>query len=178
MSAVPGSHSLVALGAWLFLDGVTFSFATTPLLLRFGQWQPAWAVALVGGVASAAGSTVQLVLLRWVLSERHAWTRRFAPSREKIEQAVAAHPSASFLAVFVARAPPLPDAPLKQAAAVTGYPVVPYGVAVLLGALPYYFALALLGSRFRFPTWLLVALVATVVVAFALEKLRQRRRPA
>lgn len=178
MSAVPGSHSLLALAGLLFADGVTFSFATTPLLLRFGQWQPPWAVALVGGFASAAGSGVQLLVLRWVLSERHAWTHRFAPSRDKIEQAVASHPSASFLAVFVARATPLPDAPLKLAAAVTGYPVAPYVVAVLLGALPYYFALALLGRRFRFPTWLLIALVAAVVVAFVIERLRRRRNAA
>ena len=178
MSAIGGSHSLVALAVWLFLDGVTFSFATTPLLLRFGQWQPPWAVGLVGAFASAAGSGVQLLALRWVLSERHAWTRRFAPSRDRIEQAVASHPSASFLAVLVARATPLPDAPLKLAAAVTGYPAVPYVLAVLLGALPYYFALALLGRRFQFPTWLLIALVAAVVVAFVIERLRRRQAAA
>jgi uncharacterized membrane protein YdjX (TVP38/TMEM64 family) len=171
-------HSLVVLAALLFADGLTFAFATTPLLLRYGEYHAAWQVGLVGSAASAAGSGLQLLLLRWVVSERHAWTRRFAPSREKIEQAVARHPAASFLAIFVARATPLPDAPLKLAAAVTGYPVLPYTLAVLLGALPYYFALALLGKRLHFPTWLLVALVAVVIMAFVIERLRRRREAA
>ena len=176
MIAVPvlSSHSLWMLAALLFLDGLSFSFATTPLLLRWGQYDPAWMVTLVGSISSAAGSALQLLLLRWVVRDDRAWMRRFAPSRERVAAAIERHPSTSFLALVVARATPLPDAPLKLVAAVTRYPVMHYFLAVLLGALPYYFALALVGARFRFPTWLLVALVVAVVLAFAIERLRRR----
>jgi uncharacterized membrane protein YdjX (TVP38/TMEM64 family) len=170
-------HSLWMLAGLLFLDGLSFSFATTPLMLRWGQYHPAWQVAGVGSVASAAGSAVQLVLLRWVLAGERPWMRRLAPSRRRIEEAVSRHPSASFMALVIARATPLPDAPLKLAAAATGYPIPRYAAAVLLGGLPYYFVLALLGARFRFPVWLLIALVVVVLMAFAIDRLRQRGTP-
>src|SRR5439155_25307917 len=97
-------HSLWALAGLLFLDGMTFSFATTPLMLRWGQYHPAWQVALVGSLASAAGGAFQLLLLRWVMAGERPWMRRLAPSRQRIEDAVARHPSASFLALVIARA--------------------------------------------------------------------------
>ncbi len=171
-------QSLWVLAGLLFVDGMTFSFATTPLILRWGPYRPAWQVALVGSAASALGGAVQLLLLRWVMSGERPWMARLAPSRLRIEQAVAQHPSASFLALLIARATPLPDAPLKLAAAATGYPIPRYAIAVMLGGLPYYYALALLGSRFKFPTWLLVALVVVVVLAFVVDRVRRRGKPA
>src|SRR5690242_14805946 len=131
------SHSLWMMSLLLFAEGGTLSFLTTPTLLYYGRFHEAWVVALAGSAASAAGSVVQLWLLRWLLSAQHAWTRRFAPSREKVEEAVRTNPSTSFLALVVARATPLPDAPLKLVAAVVGYPLALYGLAVLVGALPY-----------------------------------------
>ena len=101
--------------------------------------------------------------------------RWFAPSREKVDVALRRHPSASFAALVVARATPLPDAPLKLVAAVAGYPIWRYTVAVLLGSLPYYFALAWVGHRFGFPTWVLVAAGAALLLAVVIDRLRRQR---
>jgi len=170
-----GAESLLVLCLLLFVDGATFAFFTTPLLLQYGKLHPAWEVAAAGGAASAIGSIVQLQFLKWALASRHAWMRRLAPSREKLTAATQRYPSASFLALLVARATPLPDAPLKLAAAVVGYPAALYGLALFLGALPYYFLLALVGNKVRIPGWVLIA-AAVAIVAGALIDLWRRRR--
>jgi uncharacterized membrane protein YdjX (TVP38/TMEM64 family) len=174
--------SLIWLCLLLFADGATLSVFTTPLLLRYGHEHPPLLVALLGGFASALGSAVQLALLRWALSSQHSFMRRFAPSRERVDHLLKAHPSSSFLALLVARATPLPDAPLKIVAAAVSYPIPRYGLAVLLGSLPYYFALAWLGRRIPFPGWLL-ALAAGVLLAgwlidWLVHRARSRRPPA
>ncbi len=168
-------ESLPALALLLFLDGATFAFATTPLLIQFGKFHPPWQVALVGGLASALGSMAQLLLLRWLLAGDRPWMQRFTPSRARLERALAAHPSATFLALLVARATPLPDAPLKLAAAATGYPAMRYGAAIFLGALPYYFALSAAGNYFRPEGRLVIGLCGLVALVAGLEWWRRRK---
>src|SRR5262245_14902258 len=159
----------------LFAEGGTLSFLTTPTLLYYGKYHEPWVVGPLGSAASAAGSALQLLLLRWVFSEKHVWMKRFAPSREKVEEAIRHYPSASFSALVVARATPLPDAPLKLVAAVAEYPIGLYSLAVFLGALPYFYVLALLGREFEIPTWVLVAAVAIIALGFLFDRLRARR---
>jgi membrane protein YqaA with SNARE-associated domain len=166
--------SLIWLCVLLFVDGATLSVATTPLLLHYGHQHSPLLVALLGGLASALGSALQLWMLRWVLAAQHPWTARFAPSRARVAEATRLHPSASFLALLIARATPLPDAPLKIVAAVASYPIALYTLAVLLGSLPYYYVLALIGSAFRFPVWLLAGAVGVVLLATVLDRLRRR----
>ena len=169
------ADSLWAMCALLLVDGATFAFFTTPLLLHYGHLHPAWQVAVAGSVASALGSVIQLLLLRWAMRADHPWMRRFAPSQEKLSRTLATYPAASFLALVIARATPLPDAPLKLMAAAVGYSPLLYGLAILLGALPYYFALAWIGQVIRIPTWILVAAAAAIVVGAALDRWRKRR---
>lgn len=170
--------SLLTLCLLLFLDGATFAFATTPLLLQYGKFHEPWVVATAGGAASALGSAVQLLALRWLLSSRQPWMRRFVPSRERLEAALARYPSASFLALVVARATPLPDAPLKLVAAAVGYPIPRYALAIFLGALPYYYALAWIGRALKIPTWIIVAALAVLALGVVADRLRNARRTA
>lgn len=169
-------ESLWVLCLLLFVDGATFAFATTPLLLQYGKFHEPWMVAVAGGAASAAGSSLQLLILRWALGANFPWLARFTPSRDKLAAALARHPSASFVALMVARATPLPDAPLKLVAAAGRYPIGLYALAIYLGALPYYFALALLGKAFKIPTWILIAAVAAIVAGFLVDHWRKRRK--
>lgn len=168
--------SLLWLCLLLFADGATLSVFTTPLLLRFGHEHPPALVAGLGGLSSALGSALQLLFLRWALSSRHPFMRRFAPSRDRVERALKGHPSASFLALVAARATPLPDAPLKIVAAAIGYPIPRYAVAVLLGSLPYYYALAWLGHEFRFPDWIIAAAAGLLLLGWLVDHVRRRAR--
>jgi uncharacterized membrane protein YdjX (TVP38/TMEM64 family) len=159
----------------LFAEGGTLSFLTTPTLLYYGKFHEPWVVGLAGSASSAAGSAVQLLVLRWALSGHHAWMRRFAPSREKVEASIKRYPSASFVALLVARATPLPDAPLKVVAAVVGYSIWLYSLAVFLGALPYFYVLAMLGRKFDVPVWILVASAVLIGLGLLIDRLRARK---
>jgi uncharacterized membrane protein YdjX (TVP38/TMEM64 family) len=167
-------ESLAMLCLWLFLDGATFAFATTPLLLEYGKYHAPWLVAVAGGAASALGSAVQLLLLRWALASHRPWMHRLAPSRDKVESALKDYPAATFLAVLLARATPLPDAPIKLVVAAGGYPLPRYALALFLGALPYYFLLAWLGRVVKIPTWVIVTAVAVIAIGVAVDHLRRR----
>ena len=170
--------SLWTLCLWLFIDGATLAASSTILLLHYGKYHEPWRIAVLGAAASVLGSCVQLLVLRWALSTKHRWLHRFAPSREKIEATLKTYPSASFLAIAVARATPLPDAPLKLVAAVVEYPIVLYGLASYLGQLPYFYVLALVGSKVHIPTWMLISALALVLVAIVVDRWRKRRARA
>jgi uncharacterized membrane protein YdjX (TVP38/TMEM64 family) len=167
--------SVWLLSALLFLDGATFSVATTPLVLLGAQRLPPWQVAVAGGAASAAGSAVQLLALRWMLAAPRPWMRRFLPARDRLDAALRRYPSASFLAIVVARATPMPDAPVKLAAAALGYPLPLYFLALLLGGIPYYAALALLGRAVRFPVWALAGIAGVFVLGLCVDLWRRAR---
>jgi len=173
------ADSLWGMCLLLLLDGATFSFATTPLLLHYGKvLDEPTLVATLGGASSAAGSAIQLLILRRLLSSNHPYMRRFAPSREKVEAAVKGYPAATFAALVLARATPLPDAPLKLVAAAAGYPVGRYALAIFLGALPYYFVLAIAGKKFHPPAWVLIAATITIALGVVVDRLRRRGREA
>lgn len=166
--------SLLGLCLLMFLDGATTGAFTTGLLLtRAAPFEP-WHVALAGGTASASGNALQLLALRWMLRNERPWMRRFLPSRAKLEATLTKYPSASFLALVVARATPLPDAPLKLVAAAVGYPIPRYVLAVLLGSLPYYYVLARIGHLYKFPSWVLWAAAGGVLLALGVDLWRKR----
>jgi len=167
----------------LAADGATFSFATTVLIILYAPFHPTWKLALFGSVASAVGSTAQFALLRWVLDSGHPWLRRLAPSREKLTSALSDNPSTSFLTLMVARATPMPDAPLKLVAAAGHYPIRLYALAIVLGALPYYFVIAFLARRaeelarqFRMPWWAVAAACGLVALGLAADWLRRQAK--
>ncbi len=118
---------------------------------------------------------LQLKVLAWALESRHPWVARWAPSRHKLEAALARYRSASFVGLVLMRATPVPDLPLKLVAAAGRYPIGLYGLAVWLGALPYYYLLAKLGQAFQVPTWLIVAGAAAILAVGLLERLRRGR---
>jgi membrane protein YqaA with SNARE-associated domain len=167
--------SLWMMALLLFLEGGTLSFLTTPTLLYYGRYHEPWQVALAGSAASAAGSAIQLWALKWVLSERHTWMRRFAPSRHKVDAALKHYPAATFMGLLLARATPLPDAPLKLVAAVVGYSIALYSLAVFLGALPYFYVLALLGHDVRIPNGVLIAALVAIALGVLIDRVRAHR---
>ena len=162
----------------LLIDGATFGLVTPPLLLEAGKSHPPWMVGVVLGGASAIGSMIQLRIFRWVLSGRHRWLTRLAPSRQKLEDAIGRYKNASFLGLVLVRATPIPDLPLKVVAAAGNYPIPRYGLAVWLGAIPYYYLLAKIGETFRPPLLLIGAGALAVVGIGVVERLLRRRRGA
>src|SRR5262249_28481652 len=122
MRFAPPELSLPLLCLLLFADNALLAAFTTPLLLLYAPRFEPWQVGVFGAVAAGAGSTLQLALFRWILASPWAWLQRLTPSREKVEAALRQSPSATFLAIVIARATPLPDGPLKLVAAAGRYP--------------------------------------------------------
>lgn len=178
MRFAPPALPLPVLCLLLFVDNATFAAATTPLLLAYAPRFEPWQVGLFGAASAGAGSTVQILLFRWILATDWPWVKRFAPSRERIQRTLAGSPSASFLAIVLARATPLPDAPIKLVVAAGRYPLAPYFLAVLLGGIPYFALLAWLGHEFPVPPWVLLLLVLAVALVFLFERWRKRVRRA
>ena len=177
MRFVPPEMSLPALCALLFLDNATVAVLSTPPLLTYAPRFVPWQVGLFGAAAAAAGSTLQMVLFRWILDSDLPWVKRFAPSRDRVEKALAGSPHATFLALAFARATPLPDGPIKLVAAAGRYPLPRYFLALLLGGIPYFSLLAWLGHEFPIPPWVILLIVVGVAVVFLFERWRKRVRP-
>lgn len=171
-------ESLWVLCLLLFVDGATLAATSTVLLLHYGRYHEPWQIAVAGAAASALGGAVQLMILRWALGSSQPWMRRFAPSRERVDAALKRYPSASFMALTIARATPMPDWPLKLVAATVGYPIRLYTLATFLGSIPYFFALAMIGHAFRFPPALLFGGFAVIAAVVLFERWRNRRRRA
>jgi len=169
-------ESLGVLCLLLFVDGATLAATSTVLLLHYGRYHEPWQVALAGSAASALGGAVQLMILRWALGSGQPWMRRFAPSRQRVDAALKRYPSASFMALTVARATPMPDWPLKLVAATVGYPIRLYTLATFLGSIPYFFALAMIGHAFKFPPALLFGGFGVIALVVLVERLRNARR--
>ena len=173
----PPELSLPLLCLLLFVDNATLAVFSTPLLLAYAPRFEPWQVGVFGAASAGAGSTLQMLLLRWVLGSDWAWVKRFAPSYERVEKVLAGSPTASFMAILIARATPLPDGPIKLVAAAGRYPLPRYFLAVLLGGIPYFALLAWLGHEFPVPPWALLALVVSVALVFLIERWRKRGRP-
>ncbi len=168
--------ALLGILGLLVVDGATFGFFTTPLLIQAGKSHPPVLLAVLGGLASALGSMVQLRVLQWLLDSRHRWAQRWAPSQHKLEEALARYPRATFMSLVLVRATPAPDLPLKLVAAAGRYPIVLYGAAAWLGGLPYYYLLAKLGQALRPPLWAIAAAVVVVAAIGLGERARRMRR--
>ena len=48
----------------------------------------------------------------------------------------------------------------------------------MLGSIPYYFALALLGHTLKLPFWVLISAAALVVFGVLVDRLRRGAKPA
>lgn len=180
-SAPPSEHVLLSIPFWtillvLLVDGATVGLFTPPVLLEAGKHHDPWMIGLFGGGASAVGSMIQLRLLQWALSGQHRWLARFAPTKHKLEESLARYKSASFMGLVLMRATPIPDLPLKIVAAAGNYPILLYGLAVWLGALPYYYLLAKAGQTFPVPTWVIAAGAVVVVIVAVIERLVRKKR--
>ena len=176
VQAAPPHIPLPVLCLVLFLDNATFSALTTPLLLAYAPHFEPWKVGVFGAASAGLGSTVQILIFRWILSTNWGWVKRFAPSRERVQKAIAESPSASFLAILIARATPIPDGPIKIVAAAGHYPLGRYFLAVLLGGTPYFALLAWLGHEFPIPPWVLLLIIMAVGGIFVFERWRKRGR--
>jgi uncharacterized membrane protein YdjX (TVP38/TMEM64 family) len=162
--------------AYLFVDALAFPLASTVYVAYFGTHHAAAWTALIGALGTTLGSVVQYVVVRGLVTRpRHlpGWLVRW---RDRIEKGIAGTTNATFWALFVIYATPLGAGPLRLVAAAGGFPLGRFALAIFLGCVPYYFALAWFGHSVHLPGWVYAAAVLALLGLGAAQWLSRRAR--
>ncbi len=159
---------------YLFVDALAVPIASTLYVAYMGSHHAPLLVAVIGALATTAGSVVQYLLVRWLIAHpalQWPWLIRL---RERIVSAVGAGGHATFWALFVIYATPLGAGPLRLVAAVGGYSLPRFALAILLGCLPFYAVVAWIGRVVAIPAWAYGAMIALTILVTVVA-LRRRR---
>jgi membrane protein YqaA with SNARE-associated domain len=160
---------------YLFIDALFMPLASTVYVAYAGARNPPALVALIGALGTALGSIVQYFLVRWIVTRPRlpGWLVRL---RARIEGALTGSHGPTFWALFVIYATPLGAGPLRLVAAAGGFPLWKFALAIFLGCLPYYFALAWFGHSVRLPAWVYASAILAVFALGAAQFMARRAR--
>ena len=164
---------------YLFVDALALPIASTVYVAYMGERYSPVLVAALGALATAAGSVAQYLVVRWLLAHpslQWGWLVRL---RARASGLVDGAGHATFWTLFVIYATPLGAGPLRLIAAAAGYPLPRFAAAIALGCLPYYAAVAWIGSAVKLPAWVYaVAIVASIAVGVVVWMSRRARERA
>jgi membrane protein YqaA with SNARE-associated domain len=150
-------------------------FSHEVALLDYGAHAP-----LFLSVISATVGTVIAGFLDWrVFVPLLEWDKvRDHRERRWVRSLLSRFQRAPFLVIVVTAATPIPFFPFKMMAFSVGYPMWRYLAALTIGRAPRYLAIAWLGDALNLPRWLLLASLATVLVAAGVKEMASRGMPA
>jgi ribonucleoside-triphosphate reductase len=165
---------------YLFADALLFPLASTFYVIYMGERLSPLLVALVGALATAGGSVVQYLIVRWLVTRPRATGGWIGRQRERLERAIQGSSHATFWALFVIYATPLGAGPLRLIAAAAGFSLWRFTLAIFLGCLPYYYVLARVGQAVKLPAWVYAsaggAFLLLGLVHWMSKRARERRR--
>ena len=163
---------------YLFFDALFFPLASTVYVAYFGARHDPWLACSLGALGTTLGSLVQYGIVRWVVTRPSGLPGWLVRLRNRVEEALAGSTHATFWALFVIYATPLGAGPLRLVAAAGGYPLLRFAAAIALGCLPYYAAVAWIGSAVKLPPWVyaaaIISAVAFAVVVWMSRQARER----
>ena len=161
---------------YLFVDALFLPLASTVYVAYAGTKHAPWLVALLGALATTLGSIAQYLVVRRIVTLERGLPAWLVRARGRIEGAVTGSRDATFWALFVIYATPLGAGPLRLVAAAGGYPLPRFALAIFLGCVPYYLALAWFGHAVHLPAWVYAAAIIAVVALGAAQFLARRAR--
>jgi len=162
--------------AYLFVDAMLLPLASTVYVTYFGAHHAALFTALVGALGTCLGSVAQYLGVRALVTRPRGLPAWLVRLRARVEQGIAGSTHATFWALFVIYATPLGAGPLRLVAAAGGFPLGRFALAIFLGCLPYYFALAWFGHAVHLPAWVYAAAVLALLAVGAVQVLSRRAR--
>jgi membrane protein YqaA with SNARE-associated domain len=165
---------------YLFVDALALPLASTVYVAYAGTKNPPALVALVGALGTTLGSLGQYQIVRWIVTRPSGLPGWLVRLRDRIEGLVGGSSHATFWALFVIYATPLGAGPLRLVAAAGRYSRWKFLLAIFLGCLPYYFALAWFGHSVRLPAWVYACAIVAVFalgIAQLMARRAQRRHP-
>lgn len=159
---------------YLFVDALFLPLASTIYVAYAGTRNPPLLVAVVGALGTTLGSIVQYYVVRFLVTRPSGLPGWLVRLRARIEGALSGSRNATFWALFIIYATPLGAGPLRLVAAAGGYPLWRFALAIFLGCLPYYFALASFGHAVRLPTWVWACAIVAVIALGAAQFMAKR----
>jgi membrane protein YqaA with SNARE-associated domain len=145
-----------------------------PVILFFGKFHSAWAVAL----AATAGTLITEVInysIFMTLGDLKSFQR--IRQGRLIARFVSLFRKAPFLTLWIAGLTPVPFYPFRFLVALAKYPMPLYVLAILLSRFPRFFLLAALGRAFDVPNWLIIGLFLALLLVALVPLVRDRFRP-
>ncbi len=140
-----------------------------PVLLFYGEFHPAWTVALVAGVGTVLAEGMNYSFLSFFSD-----VGMFEKAREKtlVARVIELFGRAPFLAILVAGFTPVPFFPIRFLVVMERYSVARYLLGVFVSRTPRFFLLAALGHAVHFPAWVLASLFAVMILIIYLPVAR------
>ncbi len=142
-----------------------------PVILFFGKYHAAWAVAL-----AATAGTALTELFNYTIFESLADLKTFQRiSRGKVMgRLVGLFRKAPFPTLWVAGLTPVPFYPFRFLVAAARYPAPLYVLAVILSRFPRFYLLAVLGEAFKVPNGLIACFFLVLLVASIIPLITDR----
>jgi membrane protein YqaA with SNARE-associated domain len=154
--------------AWLFFYSIPANTAISvfphePVIVYCGQHFNAFIVALVAVAGNVAAGWVDYhfftPFLQMQFSQGYRKTRIY-------NRAIGWFNKAPFWSVVVFALTPLPFYLVKFLAFSTGYPMSRYIAGIVVGRLPRFYLLALLGHFLHIPVWMMIALFSAIFAVY------------
>jgi membrane protein YqaA with SNARE-associated domain len=145
-----------------------------PVILFFGKFHSAWAVAL----AATAGTLITEVInysIFMTLGDLKSFQR--IRQGRLIARFVSLFRKAPFLTLWIAGLTPVPFYPFRFLVALAKYPMPLYVLAILLSRFPRFFLLAALGRAFDVPNGLIIGLFLVLLLVALVPFVRDKLRP-
>jgi len=141
-----------------------------PILVYYGEYHPAWIVALVAVVSTvmAEGLNYSFFSLFYGVP-----ALRVALDGKTVRKLADLFKRMPFIAIIVAGATPVPFFPIRFLVVITGYSVWKYMAGVFISRGPRFYLLALLGEWFEIPTSLILGIFAVMLLAVNIPALRK-----
>lgn len=165
LALVPDLAGVFLLGAYCIPANSVFPFPHEPAVLFFAQfYNPLW-IALAATAGSIIASFSDYALVGAALH-----TRALAGTRNSrvFKWAVDKMQRWPFAIVVLFSFLPLPISVIRVLAPASGYPIGRYIVAQIVGRLPRFYILALIGQVLVIPTWVLLALTLLIPLSMLL----------
>jgi membrane protein YqaA with SNARE-associated domain len=151
-----------------------------PGLLYFAEFYSPWSLAIAGALGAAVGACTDYWIMNIAL--RPAGDEPGGKLKQSIERLRNAEHSQKairwflrrpFVTTFVFALTPLPMHFVRVLAPASGYSRNRYVLAIVLGCMPRFYLVALLGHQLSLPPWFFVLLFISMVAASTVAKRRQ-----
>lgn len=176
----PGHYELILFGLYSIPSHMLISpFPHEPYLFLIAKYYTPLTISLVAMLGCGIAGFLDYWLLMPLINHRSL--RPKFENNSLYQKSLHIFKKSPFLLLSGAAMSPIPYYPFKFLSIAGNYPLWKYQTALLVGRMPRYFLLALLGKALQVPTWLLVVIFFVLLLLpfaqkFKLPGMKRRQR--